>query len=151
MDITGIQLGINLYGGPNMSVPSGVIALWKGSIATIPAGWLLCNGANGTPDLRDKFIVGAITDASCVAKTCLTGSLTQSGGSTCHCHSISGCTQCACECLNNCTSLFCTCSASASALTCTYPSGHYHCLSCVASGSSTHYPPYYALAYIMKS
>jgi len=36
-----------------------VIALWSGSIAAIPAGWLLCNGLNGTPDLRDQFIVGA--------------------------------------------------------------------------------------------
>jgi microcystin-dependent protein len=33
--------------------------MWSGSIATIPAGWLLCNGANGTPDLRDRFVVGA--------------------------------------------------------------------------------------------
>ena len=37
----------------------GTICLWYGSIANIPAGWALCNGANGTPDLRDKFIVGA--------------------------------------------------------------------------------------------
>lgn len=40
-------------------VPSGVILMWSGSIATIPSGWLLCNGTNGTPDLRDRFIVGA--------------------------------------------------------------------------------------------
>lgn len=40
-------------------VPTGVITLWYGSIASIPTGWLLCNGANGTPDLRDRFIVGA--------------------------------------------------------------------------------------------
>jgi hypothetical protein len=36
-----------------------VITLWSGSIASIPSGWSLCNGSNGTPDLRDKFVVGA--------------------------------------------------------------------------------------------
>ena len=39
--------------------PSGGIVMWSGSIATIPSGWFLCNGANGTPDLRNRFIVGA--------------------------------------------------------------------------------------------
>jgi microcystin-dependent protein len=42
-------------------VPTGVITLWSGSIAAIPSGWLLCNGANSTPDLRDRFVVGAGT------------------------------------------------------------------------------------------
>lgn len=41
------------------SVPSGMIAMWSGSVATIPSGWYLCNGSNGTPDLRDRFVVGA--------------------------------------------------------------------------------------------
>jgi len=40
-------------------VPSGAIMMWSGSIASIPSGWLLCNGSSGTPDLRDRFIVGA--------------------------------------------------------------------------------------------
>jgi hypothetical protein len=40
-------------------VPSGCIMLWSGSIASIPSGWLLCNGSSGTPDLRDRFVVGA--------------------------------------------------------------------------------------------
>ena len=39
--------------------PSGLIAMWSGSIATIPSGWLLCNGTSGTPDLRNRFVVGA--------------------------------------------------------------------------------------------
>jgi hypothetical protein len=39
--------------------PSGCIAWWSGSEASIPAGWLLCNGSNGTPNLRDRFVVGA--------------------------------------------------------------------------------------------
>lgn len=43
----------------NMPVPSGFIGMWSGSVGAIPSGWYLCNGANGTPDLRDKFVVGA--------------------------------------------------------------------------------------------
>ena len=41
------------------AIPVGGIIMWSGSIATIPGGWALCNGSSGTPDLRDKFIVGA--------------------------------------------------------------------------------------------
>lgn len=40
-------------------VPSGSIMMWSGSIASIPSGYLLCDGTNGTPDLRSRFIVGA--------------------------------------------------------------------------------------------
>ena len=42
-----------------VSFPAGGIVMWSGSVASIPSGWYLCNGANGTPDLRDRFIVGA--------------------------------------------------------------------------------------------
>jgi len=38
---------------------SGMIIMWSGSVPSIPSGWLLCNGSSGTPDLRDRFIVGA--------------------------------------------------------------------------------------------
>jgi hypothetical protein len=41
------------------SIPSGVIVMWSGSTASIPAGWALCNGLNGTPDLRNRFVIGA--------------------------------------------------------------------------------------------
>ena len=41
------------------TIPIGVIVMWNGIIDTIPAGWELCNGSNGTPDLREKFIRGA--------------------------------------------------------------------------------------------
>lgn len=37
----------------------GMIILWSGLTSTIPTGWVLCNGLNGTPNLTDKFIVGA--------------------------------------------------------------------------------------------
>ena len=40
-------------------IPSGVIVMWSGSVATIPSGWYLCDGNNSTPDLRNRFIVGA--------------------------------------------------------------------------------------------
>jgi hypothetical protein len=45
--------------GSNATIPSGIVVMWSGSSATIPSGWLLCNGANGTPDLRDRFVIGA--------------------------------------------------------------------------------------------
>jgi hypothetical protein len=63
-DVT-IQTYDNLYGiigtapTPATPTPSGVIVLWSGSIGSIPAGWVLCNGNNGTPDLRNRFVVGA--------------------------------------------------------------------------------------------
>lgn len=41
------------------AIPSGIICLWSGSVDNIPDGWALCNGENGTEDLRDKFVVGA--------------------------------------------------------------------------------------------
>lgn len=42
-------------------MPSGGIIMWSGSIASVPSGWYLCDGTNSTPDLRDRFIVGAGT------------------------------------------------------------------------------------------
>lgn len=48
-------------GGSTSSVPAGVISLWYGSIGLIPEGWVLCDGENSTPDLTDRFIVGAGT------------------------------------------------------------------------------------------
>lgn len=40
---------------------TGVILQWSGTIVSIPVGWHLCDGTNGTPNLRDKFVVGAGT------------------------------------------------------------------------------------------
>jgi hypothetical protein len=63
-DVT-IQTYDNLYGIIGATppaatpIPSGGIFLWSGSIGSIPAGYVLCNGSNGTPDLRDRFVVGA--------------------------------------------------------------------------------------------
>lgn len=66
---------------PPTSFIAGMIIMWSGTIATIPTGWALCNGLNGTPDLRDRFIIGASQDSGGVARTNVTGSLTQTGGS----------------------------------------------------------------------
>ena len=60
---------------------TGMIMMWSGTIATIPTGWVLCNGSNSTPDLRNKFVIGAHSDTAGVAYSTVTGSNTQSGGS----------------------------------------------------------------------
>ena len=60
-----IQTYDNIYGiigvapTSQASVPSGLIASWSGAVGAIPSGWYLCNGQNGTPDLRDSFVIGA--------------------------------------------------------------------------------------------
>ncbi len=46
----------------NANIPKGVIVMWSGTLATIPAGWALCDGSNGTPNLKDKFVVGVGVD-----------------------------------------------------------------------------------------
>lgn len=43
----------------NGTIPIGGIIMWSGSVATIPTGWALCDGSNSTPDLRNRFVVGA--------------------------------------------------------------------------------------------
>lgn len=40
-------------------VPIGFITWWAGHVVAVPSGWRLCDGNNGTPDLLDKFVVGA--------------------------------------------------------------------------------------------
>jgi hypothetical protein len=81
----------------NARMPTGFIGMWSGSIATIPTGWLLCNGTNGTPDLRDRFIVGAGStyavaatggSANAVVVTHNHGGTTSAEGS--HSHTFSG-------------------------------------------------------------
>ena len=83
----------------------GLLLVWKklvlpytGTVASIPAGWQLCDGTNGTYDLRDKFLVGAKQDDSGTAKTNVEGSLKQSASPThthtgpSHTHDVSGTT-----------------------------------------------------------
>ena len=54
------------------------IIMWSGSPTLLPSGWVLCDGANGTPDLQGKFILGAETDLGTV------------GGAKKHTHSVMG-------------------------------------------------------------
>lgn len=78
-DSTGVTIGTydNIYGivgvqtAVGTTIPAGMISLWYGAIGSVPTGWYLCDGSNGTPDLRDRFIVGAGS----------TYSVSQTGGS----------------------------------------------------------------------
>lgn len=128
----------NIYGIPSSSggaagtVPSGMIAIWSGSTGSIPSGWVLCNGTNGTPDLRNSFVLGAGD----------TYSVGQTGGSkdaivVAHTHTVTGVTGSGAV-----TSFTTTTGSSGTAVT-TSSAG--------ASGTNANMPPYYALAFIMKS
>lgn len=46
-------------GGGGGGIPSGIITMWSGAASAIPDGWVLCDGSNGTPDLRGKFALGS--------------------------------------------------------------------------------------------
>lgn len=83
------QVLANLTGSGGSPLPSGAIIQWSGTIATIPSGYHLCDGTNGTPDLRNKFVVCANADSGGVAKTTLTGAATQTGGNISHTHGAS--------------------------------------------------------------
>jgi len=41
------------------SLPSGCILIWSGTVGSIPSGFVICDGSNGTPDLRNSFVIGA--------------------------------------------------------------------------------------------
>lgn len=58
-------------------IPKGGIIMWSGAVA--PAGWALCNGQNGTPDLRDRFVLSAGT---------IYPVGTTPGGTTSHTHAV---------------------------------------------------------------
>lgn len=149
---------------PIEGVPSGAIIMWSGSIATIPSGWALCNGANGTPDLRNKFVIGSSSDVSGVSNTSVTGENTKSGGSkdaivVSHTHSgtansgsgggtfVTG--------RGNQDGGFGTGVVESGSFKLNYASAgaHTHPLTINSTGSSgtnANLPPYYALAFIMK-
>jgi len=149
-------------------LPTGIICMWSGSVASIPTGWLLCNGSNGTPDLRDRFVVGAgstyavaatggSADAITVSHThTATSTVTDAG----HTHGIvvpnSGYTVAAAA------SALGTAGSSAAGTTAktgstfltTETTGVTVATSNASTGSSgtnANLPPYYALAYIMRA
>ena len=49
--------GSNLTGVSG--IPAGGIIMWSGATNAIPSGWVICDGNNSTPDLRNRFVVGA--------------------------------------------------------------------------------------------
>jgi len=49
----------DMVDGLDTAMPSGAVIIWSGSTATIPTGWYLCDGNNSTPDLRNRFVMGA--------------------------------------------------------------------------------------------
>ena len=141
-------------------LPSGMIVLWSGSTGTIPVGWVICDGTNSTPDLRNRFVVGAgstyAVDATGGSKDAVVVS---------HEHTLSGSTDTEPDhvhtyviggdgfaggsvpqrTVNN----LATGTTNAAG-------SHSHTLSGTASptgvsGTNANLPPYYALAYIMKS
>ena len=57
--INGKILEVSGGGAGGGGVPKGTIVIWSGAATAIPSGWALCDGQNGTPDLRDRFVVGA--------------------------------------------------------------------------------------------
>lgn len=119
------------------SPPSGIIALWSGAITGIPSGWVLCDGLNGTPNLQDRFVVGAgATYAVDATGGASTHTLTTSELAS-HTHGVKGSTSTS---SNNTPSHGSSSSTAASNTT-------------SAGGDSAHEnkPPYYALAYIMKA
>lgn len=58
----------------------GTIIIWQGSKETVPDSWSLCDGSNGTPDLRNRFLVGNSVGLP----------LGSSGGSDSHDHDFTG-------------------------------------------------------------
>ena len=140
--------------------PSGGIIMWSGSIASIPSGWLLCNGSSGTPDLRDRFIVGAgstyavaatggSANAVVVSHT-HTATSTDSGHTHPFTASVNGATGYWAG-----AGAFQGYSGSQTPSASTTSSGTANVTTTVASsgvsGTNANLPPYYALAYIMKS
>jgi hypothetical protein len=68
----------SLKGG---GVPIGAVMLWKGTYASIPDGFQLADGTNGTPDLRGKFVIG-------IAATEDDDDLNGAGGASTHLHAM---------------------------------------------------------------
>jgi len=157
-----IQTYDNLYGSISTipvvapaSLPAGCILLWSGSIGSIPSGFALCNGLNGTPDLRNRFIVGAgstyAVDATGGSADAIVVSHTHSASVTDpgHTHGIfepgagaqlqSGAPE-----VRMIQTLTATSASNTTGISVTNASTG-------TSGTNANLPPYYALCYIMKT
>ena len=138
---------------------TGMIIMWNGTPSNIPTGWALCNGANGTPNLTDKFIVGAgntygygatggTKDATLVSHS-HTGS---TGGAGSHSHTYSKAGTPGTASMGS--GVGSTSVNKGSTTTNTSSIGnHTHSVSISTNGSSAtnkNLPPYFALCYIMR-
>jgi len=137
----------------NNSIPSGGIIIWSGSAGAIPSGWYLCNGSNGTPDLRNRFVVGAGSTYA-VGNTggsadAITVSHTHSINDSGHSHDVripSRATG------NNASALYSTNDGSTkSTVVSESASTGISIQSTGSSGTNANLPPYYALCYIQKA
>lgn len=138
-----------------MATPYGVITMWYSGSTTIPAGWSVCDGTSGTPDLRGLFIVGASSDIE-VGTTSGCSTHTHTSGATgsvgTHTHGVSGGT-------GNASSTV-TRSGNSGGFRKSGQHSHSFSLTSGASGGHSHtvgdsgggsvLPPYYKLFYIMK-
>jgi hypothetical protein len=120
------------------AIASDVITIWSGSISNIPPGWVLCDGNNGTPNLQERFVVGAGAQYS----------VGDTGGSAYHALSVSELPS------HNHSYTKPTASAEYDEVGDTFPDvdGSTGDNTGNTGGDSTHEnrPPFYALAYIMK-
>ena len=147
--------------------PSGGIIIWSGSVASVPSGWYLCNGSNGTPDLRDRFVVGAgstyaVADtggsANAIAVSHTHTATTASDGT--HNHDVVG-TKSDGYTIYGADKFYTVSSGGPSQYVDALKStgiasagSHTHTITVASAGSSgtnANLPPYYALAYIMKA
>lgn len=122
-------------------VPVGAIVIWSGEAYNIPTGWHLCDGEDGTPDLRDKFVLGAGTNH-------LVGS---KGGAETVALSVAQMPSHAHTYYRNTSTVKVATSTSSSASTVTTYTAT--STSSSTSGSNQYHenmPPYYTLCYIMK-
>jgi len=135
--------------GSGATIPSGLISIWSGSTGSIPSGWLICDGTNGTPDLRSSFIIGAGS----------TYSVGQTGGSAdaivvSHTHTVTdpghkhNTTSTGSGALINASANGAT--GASTSTTDTATTG-ITLQTAGTSGTGANLPPYYALAFIMKT
>jgi hypothetical protein len=132
------------------NIPTGGIILWSGSVGAIPTGWVLCNGSNGTPDLRSRFVVGAGSTYNVAATggsanavvVSHTHSITDPGHA--HTYTSKGATNSGVDQWNGIVGRLGSISTSTATTGIAVNSTG-------QSGVDANLPPYYALAYIMKT
>ena len=153
----------NLYGiigvlntSTGTTIPTGMISLWYGSIGSVPLGWYLCDGTNGTPDLRDKFVVGAGSTYSVAATGGSTDSIVVSHTHTAtvtdpgHNHTATTGSLAGAQFQGG--NLGTPREGSSSTNTSSVVTGITVANSTTGvSGTNANLPPYYALAYVMKA